>query len=525
MAVFVLVVSACGGDASNRDTAATSTPDPPATEVADSAAIAVSAERLVESADGQATLLLPAGSLPEGLSADDVQLELLLSESTEPGLPVLAVQLLPDGLVLTGPATLTVALPEALEGGLMAIHMSGDAVEFLVGGIQPWENGFSFRTSVGHFSAVWFYIGTLFFELEVEVAPERVSTGQTQRAAGDIVAKTDPVALLLRFGSDPSGTWRQLTFSAPESVRVKDTRFTWSSDNWDPREQTAELSETRAGWATSADSTCLIPNETSVVFAIDSEFSVALLDRGEPNAREGFAAFAQILTEDAASELAVLPGNVELLDMSRGETFAATLTSFVRTQSVCAEQEASGSSASLLDEYVGTWDGAWNFFTVPGSPGVEYVADFNLTISEEDDGSFSVEMTQKPSGERTAGRLDPVSMSFYAQGGDGYWEGFAGWLRVVDGQLHAAFVSIGGSENLAEEGPNVLAQYTGRIFEDGVVVLPFELFEDEGLVFPPNEPADLEALLDALGSLMAPDVDGRQLDWENIEYGIMSPDR
>ena len=87
-----------------------------------------------------------AGSLPEEVSPDDVELVAAFSDSSDPAVPAVGIQLLPDGLDLAEPATLTVALPEAVAGGLVAMHMSGDWVEFLDGDIEPEDEGLSFET-------------------------------------------------------------------------------------------------------------------------------------------------------------------------------------------------------------------------------------------------------------------------------------------------------------------------------------------------------------------------------------------
>ena len=91
IAALVVVVSACGADDSHGDTAG------------------ASVEGVVESADGSATLSLPEGSLPEGVSPGDIHIEARFSDSDDPAMPIVAVRLLPNGLVLGEPASLTVA--------------------------------------------------------------------------------------------------------------------------------------------------------------------------------------------------------------------------------------------------------------------------------------------------------------------------------------------------------------------------------------------------------------------------------
>lgn len=205
MIALALVASACGGS--------------------DSGAV-------IGSEDGRATLSLQPGSLPEGFSPDDVQLEMIVDEAGEPAAPVVAVQLLPDGLVLAEPATLTVALPEALEVGFMAIHMSGDSIEFLEGDIQIDDDGvFTFQTSVEHFSVVSFYLSP-FFETSASATEEQVSVGQIQRVDATITRRTDPISLWFSFISDPFETARLFRFSAPQvPFGFEDPEIVWGTES------------------------------------------------------------------------------------------------------------------------------------------------------------------------------------------------------------------------------------------------------------------------------------------------------
>ena len=161
--VVVVAASACGSGTDDSENAA------------DGSGL------VVESADGMATLLLPEGSLPPDVSVGDVTLEVIVDDDAVPGAPVVAVQLLPGGLVLSQAAELTVALPEALDGGFMAIHQSGDTFEFLDGVIEWQDDVPSFTTSITHFSVV-----TLnsfeFASSSLDLTRSRVSKGETQQA-------------------------------------------------------------------------------------------------------------------------------------------------------------------------------------------------------------------------------------------------------------------------------------------------------------------------------------------------------
>ena len=277
---LVLLVAACGGGDSDGEAAA---------------------EDIIESADGRATLSVQPGSLPEGVSLDDVQLAVLVDEGAEPGAPVIAVQLLPEGLVLTEPATLTIKLPGVLEGGFMAIHMSGDSIEFLDGDIiQQDHEVFAFQTSVGHFSVLSIHDLGSFFETSMTLNPNPVSVGEKQRAAATIAAKTDPITLWIEFESEP-GTRRLFRFSAPQPPFSFDAKFTWGGFNrlyWDPLARSVEITEAQFDWETSpASSTCTEVNGSMTYFKSKAVLFLTLLSRGEAEAR-GFGEFSQDLVEE-----------------------------------------------------------------------------------------------------------------------------------------------------------------------------------------------------------------------------------
>ena len=162
----------------------------------------------------QATLSLTPESLPDGVSLSEVELEMLVAETIEPGAPMLAVRLLPDDLVLEEPATLTVGLPDEPYGSFMAIHTWGDSMEILDGEIRQVDGVASFVTSIEHFSGIWFEVfGDRFFDVVVSHAPERVTPGETAEAWATITAKSDLVSFWFKL--DHESAFREYGFSAP----------------------------------------------------------------------------------------------------------------------------------------------------------------------------------------------------------------------------------------------------------------------------------------------------------------------
>ena len=367
MVVFVVLVSACGGGASDSK---------------------------VESEDGRATLSLQPGSLPEGVSPDNVQLEVIVDETAEPGAPVVAVQLLPDGLVLSEPATLTIALPEALEGGFMAIHMWGDSIEFLDGDIIQDDDGvFAFQTSVGHFSWVFFF-PEVFFEVSLSVDPEHVLVGQTQRATATITAKTEPISLWLQFRSDPPDTVRLFQFSAPQPpISFKRTKISWDWMFWDfdvPPDPPLEITATPTGWETSlVFATCKKDNVDDADgpwFGSSMIFDVTLLSRGEPVLRDSVR-FPRKPVGDP-DRFFVPPGDVELLDLSPGDRFKAIVGLAAQVKSLCTESSTTTMATAMTTSTT----------TTSAAPTVCEVAaleDHSLTFTSADVGESIPPMFQK----------------------------------------------------------------------------------------------------------------------------------
>ena len=90
---------------------------------------------------------------------------------------------------------------------------------------NQWK-GVKFQTVL---TVLWLYVSIPIFDTSVEVAPERVSVGQTQSADGTTAPITDPVTVMMWFHQDPPGTFRELTFSAPESVTLYRSSMWWDN--------------------------------------------------------------------------------------------------------------------------------------------------------------------------------------------------------------------------------------------------------------------------------------------------------
>jgi len=300
---LLLLASACGGGGSDGSDAASGL--------------------VVASADGIATLAIEPGSLPEGVTPEDLTVEAAFIESDDPAMPVVVVQLLPDGLVLEQPAALAVALPDVSSGGLVAIHVSGSGLEFLAGEISLSGERLVFTTEVAHFSVLELLdFREAGFDAWMSLRPKQVTQGESQAADAGVTFTPKPVGAWVPFPSDPSGTVRLVRFSeATPSPQSVDGRVQWG-ELWDPPRH--NLDRWDIGFREyllpegGVASRCTWPNESLVSLRVSVSVFIEVLSVGEPVAT-AMLDFAEVLSPEsdplATSEeigplLGVAPGNV-----------------------------------------------------------------------------------------------------------------------------------------------------------------------------------------------------------------------
>jgi Bacterial SH3 domain len=174
VATGLLLAAACGGGSADDPTAAppTSTITPaasstttPAPSRSPSETPEPSTATDIVSEDGLATLRIPEGALPNGVSPDDIQVVALdpadfaddLGEDAE---AVAVYELLPDGLVLDAPVTIEIAIGELEEDATYLVdHVSGDDVEFPPTELLFRDSGESvLAVEIAHFSRVRTFI-------------------------------------------------------------------------------------------------------------------------------------------------------------------------------------------------------------------------------------------------------------------------------------------------------------------------------------------------------------------------------
>jgi len=149
---------------------------------------------------------------------------------------------------------------------------------------------------------------------------------------------------------------------------------------------------------------------------------------------------------------------------------------------------------SLIESVLGTWSGPLVFTPSPTGPaGVEYTAEFDVELMLRD-GQFVLTKVQRPSNQMTVGAMLPDSLTYVAEGGDGYYEIYVGQACLLgDGDLMLFGLSFGGSPDLAEQAPAILETQMEITYDPATGVF---VFNDRSLPVDPLDcPTDQAAAM------------------------------
>ena len=150
---------------------------------------------------GEISVSIPPSALPVGVSPSDLKIENISADDLvtpiEDADVVAAYRLLPDGLVLSEPAAVTLQVPaESLSGGLLLVHLTNEGlspIDDLTVTIDDAGEVATLEATITHFSdltaiqANFFDIGLNLFEFVYKVGesfPVSVSVHATQRGWG-----------------------------------------------------------------------------------------------------------------------------------------------------------------------------------------------------------------------------------------------------------------------------------------------------------------------------------------------------
>lgn len=203
-AAIALLLTACGGSDSDSGTpeqpqpsaTATATPSPSPTATPTPEPTITVSSPVGPASDGDVTLSIPEDALPDGVSPSDLKIESItpddLAVSIEDAEVVAAFRLLPDGLVLSEPATVTLQMPAAsAAGGLVLLHLTSEGLSPLGDvaiTIDDAGEVATLQTTITHFSDLA-ALKTGFFTIEVSVDKNTWKVGETF-TAGVLVRPT-----------------------------------------------------------------------------------------------------------------------------------------------------------------------------------------------------------------------------------------------------------------------------------------------------------------------------------------------
>ncbi|MCP3977419.1 MAG: hypothetical protein GY720_23260 [bacterium] len=225
----------------------------------------------IESPDGLATLVIPEGSLPEGVSIDDVRIDRTDVLSEEPGAPVLAVILTPSGLNLSAAATLRVEIPDALEQ-ILVVHSSADGFEFLDATLEPSDDKLAAAIELSDFSFINIYEAD-FFTVTAAATPETVSAGETQSVTLEMTISDPLIPIWVQLGDRDTPTYQLFEFGVEgiNGTYLYQPTVDWTdpgamgvfvpSDGWAPNDVEAQLVEGELSLAMFASSRCKSPTD------------------------------------------------------------------------------------------------------------------------------------------------------------------------------------------------------------------------------------------------------------------------
>ena len=247
----------------------------------------------IVSEGGEAVLTVAAGSLPEGISLEDIAIDWALGTSAEPGAPAVGVALVPSGLVLSEPATLRMELPDTLGSEFLAIHSDSGGFEFISVEIEFEDDKRYAVASIGHFSTLELDGNTGLFKVSSATAPVQVVVKKPQQLRG-VVSPTGTTSLGVWIHTE-NDQYRFHTFEDVEYAGGAKGFVAWSGSRssggridpyWIPRGPETEVAGDRNNVEFLAESQCQIPNSVDPTLFASLPVTMKLKAKGEFETRQ-----------------------------------------------------------------------------------------------------------------------------------------------------------------------------------------------------------------------------------------------
>ncbi|VAW09246.1 hypothetical protein MNBD_ACTINO02-2317 [hydrothermal vent metagenome] len=221
----------------------------------------------VTSSDGNATLIVAEGSLPDGVSIDDIQVDWVQGLSDDAGAPLSSVRLSPSGLVLSEAAVLQVEIPDTVEQ-LLAVHSNSEGFEIVEVGVEPAGDALVAIVELESFSFLTLYDVDGFL-IDADASPALVGVGEFQNVATEIQIRDGTILLWINVGTFFEQKFQQFEFRIQDmATSLLPPNASWwngkkLSEEWDPRRVNADVKERDEFIATSASSMCVEPNTST----------------------------------------------------------------------------------------------------------------------------------------------------------------------------------------------------------------------------------------------------------------------
>jgi hypothetical protein len=336
---LLFVVAACGGGGSSEDGSGATT---------------------VSSPDGKAVLSFAAGSLPDGVTVDDLQVDWAEGLSDEPGAPGVVVRLAPDGLVLNQPASLRFELPDMDSNQIVITHVSEEGFEFVGGNIEDVANQRFLVTPVEHFSL---FAATVIEGITTVVAsadPDVVGVGQSQLVTWDVWI--EPISFGMWIPVGPEAEQVQFV-TIDEAELSRDPEQHWgdidrsgtgergANASWDPDydyDQPVSIDDVLVSFVATAN--CTSVNSINPRISAGVGVTMTVTARGESVANTLFAlgdalgkSDAVEQSGDSANLTGVLTFGAQLWDDVNGQFF---IVDTVESKCVASAENSTTSSST-----------------------------------------------------------------------------------------------------------------------------------------------------------------------------------
>lgn len=326
---FVVVLGACGGGSLGDD------------------------GFTIVSPDGKATLVIQEGSLPDGVSIDDIQVDWAEGLSAEAGAPISSVRLSPSGLGLSEAAVLQIEIPDTVEQ-LLAVHSSADGFEIVETGVEPAGDNQLVTVEIEHFSWLTLYDlnGLL---VDAEVTPALLEVGESQNVGMEIQIQDGTIPLWIDVGGLEEGLYQEFEFRIQSFAwsLVPPTVSWWNgtklSEEWDPSRAKAEVREEEEFLTMSAASMCLEPNTASPQVEARVFLGMRLVNKGPVVDGENLGlieAFGTTVNIATVKGLRFNPVGIVSFAMRVDEVILAAVSVTRRFESECVGLPGGGDTTS-----------------------------------------------------------------------------------------------------------------------------------------------------------------------------------